>query len=138
MQAQPLSIIVAGEDHAMRQQLVGMIKGELGALVREVPDGWGIMSLLLLCGDSFDLVISDLHVLRGGRRLETLVSLRAAGVDVPFLLIGDCGNPTVHSTAARLSALVLDEPVVGRELMAGVRQLCGLQGPSCDREDSIS
>ena len=119
-----LSIIVAGEEHATRQHLHTVVERTLGARVREALDGWEVMSLLLMPGNLVDLVISELGVLRGSG-LDALVPIRAAGIEVPFLLVGGPVRPALHATAARLGALLLDEPVEVSDLLAGVRQLCG-------------
>jgi DNA-binding NtrC family response regulator len=119
-----LSIIVAGEEDATRQELHGIVRRTLGARVREALDGWEVMSQLLMPGNVVDLVISELRVLRGSG-LDALIPMRAAGIGVPFLLLGGPVRPGLHATAARLGALLLDEPVEVSDLVAGVRQLCG-------------
>ena len=119
-----LSIIVAGEEDATRQHLHAIVRRSLGARVREANDGWEVMSLLLMPGNLVDLVISELGLLRGSG-LDALIPMRAAGIGVPFVLLGGPARPALHATAARLGALLLDEPVEAGELVAAVRQLCG-------------
>lgn len=119
-----LSIIVAGEEDGARQHISAIVHGGLRARVKEAVDGWEVMSLLLMPGEPVDLVISELRVLRGSG-LDALIPIRAAGIGVPFLLLGGPVRPAVHATAARLGALLVDEPVVAGEVLAGVRRLCG-------------
>jgi hypothetical protein len=82
MHVRPLSIIVAGEDDLLRRHVLTTVLGGLGARVQEALDSWETISLLLMTGDSFDLVISDLSLLRGGES-DVLVTVRAAGISVP-------------------------------------------------------
>lgn len=115
---------MAGEDDLARRHISAIVHGGLRARVKEALDSWDVMSLLLMPGDPVDLVISELGVLRGSG-LDALVPIRAAGIGVPFLRLGGPARPAFHATAARLDALLVDEPVVAGELLAGVRQLCG-------------
>jgi DNA-binding response OmpR family regulator len=126
----PLSVIVAAEE-TMRQHLVAMLVGGLRARVQEAQDSWDIVSTLLTMDQPADLVVSDLQLLHG-RGLDLIVSLRAAAIEVPFLLITTTSAPMSRALSTRLDALVLEKPVLASELLAGVRRLCGVPGRPCD------
>lgn len=125
MRLRPLSVIVAAEEE-MRQHLVAMLVGGLRARVHEAHDSWELVSLLLTLDDPADLVVGDLRLLHG-RGADLIVSLRAAAIDVPFLFITATSTPATKALSARLDALVLEKPVLARELLAGVQLLCGAQ-----------
>ena len=80
------------------------------------------MSRLLATGNPVNLVVSDLgHLPANG--VAALASARAAGIEVPFLLLTPAGGPAIRSIAAELGAAVLEEPVAARRLVATVHQM---------------
>lgn len=116
-----LSLIVAADDGLRRARLRALLR-RLDGHIREASDCWDLMSRLLATGDPVDLVVSDLgHLPANG--VAALASARAAGIEVPFLLLTPAGGPAIRSIAAELNAAVLDEPVAASRLVARVHQM---------------
>lgn len=119
-----LSLIVADDDHFMREWLSISLKG-LPAYVAQAANGHELVALLDARGD-VDLVISDIRM-PGPSGLEALALARAAGNDVPFLLITGYSSGDVLATATELGAVVLQKPFSRRDLLTRVSGLCNVR-----------
>lgn len=79
-----------------------------------------LQSLLADTHEAVDLVISDVRMpMPNG--VDALAKARAAGVEVPWVLISAFATDDVRKAARILSASVLDKPFLHRELEARVR-----------------
>ena len=116
-----LSLIVAEDDHFMRQWLSISLQ-ELASSVLQAANGHELVALLAERQD-IDLVISDIRM-PGPSGLEALALTRAAGNEVPFLLITGYGSSDVLAAALELRAGVLQKPFSRRDLLARVNALC--------------
>jgi DNA-binding response OmpR family regulator len=117
------SLILADGDPLTLHRTRAILE-QLDARIHEAIDCWEVMSLLLSTGDPFDLVISDLGLLRASG-LDALLCARAAGIQVPFLFFMSGGTAALHARAARLGARILQAPVDAHELLSSVHQMCG-------------
>ncbi len=116
-----LSLIVAEDDHFMREWLSLALRG-LEARVAQAANGHELVALLARRPD-VDLVISDIRM-PGPSGLEALALARADGNAVPFLLITGYGSSDVLAAAAELGAVVLQKPFSRRDLLSRVNALC--------------
>jgi DNA-binding NtrC family response regulator len=115
-----LSLIVADDDHFMREWLVTVLAC-FEAEVRLAANGHQLLALLS-SGGPVDLVISDIRM-PGSSGLHALLAARELGIRVPFLFITGY-RADVEAEAERLGAVVLDKPVSARHLVATVREMC--------------
>lgn len=108
-------ILVAEDDPDMRRLIVTMLK-HLGYDIAEVNSGTALLaylgSVLMAPGEYgiVDLLIADVRM-PGLSGLDVLAGLRAAGWDLPVILLTAFGDESVHLRAQRLGALAMfDKP----------------------------
>jgi CheY-like chemotaxis protein len=124
----PPHILVA-EDHAdMRNMLVQSLR-RAGYQVTEVPDGWGLLTLLGACllhsqdEEPVDLVISDIRM-PGVTGMEVLRGAEDAPEFPPIILITAFGDQRTHEEAERLGAkAIFDKPFDLEDLLARVQEI---------------
>lgn len=114
-------ILLCDDDREMREWLRGVIEAE-GAEATLAGSGSELLGLLF-SGRPFDLVISDVRM-PPPDGLRALELARAAGHDVPFLLVTAFGDDSLHADAAAIpAAAILDKPFTARELVGAARAL---------------
>lgn len=111
----PARVLVADDDAAMRDVLVGALQGEHYDVIA-VASGAQLVryfSACILHGESVplpDVVVSDIRM-PGPTGLQVLRGLRECDLALPVVLITGFGEPEVHREAQRLGALaVFDKP----------------------------
>ncbi len=115
-----LTLIIADDDNDLRAWLA-VVLAPLEAELREAASGTALWRLLTT-GAPVDLVISDVRM-PAPDGLEVLSRVRAAGSNVPFLMISAFADDTVLAEAAMFGAEVLAKPFTGKQLLARVRHL---------------
>lgn len=117
-----IRLLVADDDHEVRQWLRLVLRPLRPAEVVEAGDGEHLLSLLLSAGH-FDLVVTDIRMPRQSG-LEAAELARRAGCGLPFVFITGFGD---EATAARVrglgSAVLLAKPVDGCELLEQIQRL---------------
>jgi CheY-like chemotaxis protein len=124
----PPHILVA-EDHADMRDLLAQTLRRAGYDVTEVPDGWGLLSLLGACllhsqdEEPVDLVISDIRM-PGVTGMEVLRGAEDSPEFPPIILITAFGDSRTHEEAERLGAkAVFDKPFDLEDLLTKVREI---------------
>jgi CheY-like chemotaxis protein len=124
----PPHILVA-EDHADMREMLAQTLRRAGYDVTEVPDGWGLLSLLGACllhsqdEQPVDLVISDIRM-PGVTGMEVLRGAEGSPEFPPIILITAFGDPRTHEEAERLGAeAVFDKPFDLEDLLVKVREI---------------
>jgi CheY-like chemotaxis protein len=124
----PPHILVA-EDHADMREMLAQTLRRAGYDVTEVPDGWGLLSLLGACllhgqdEQPVDLVISDIRM-PGVTGMEVLRGAEDSPEFPPIILITAFGDPRTHEEAERLGAeAVFDKPFDLEDLLTKVREI---------------
>jgi DNA-binding response OmpR family regulator len=116
-----LSLIVAEDDHFMREWLALTLQG-LDAQVVQAANGHELAALLA-SDCQVDLVISDIRM-PGPSGLDVLARAREGGNLVPFLFITGFGGAEVVAAADQIGATVLEKPFSRRDLLARVTDIC--------------
>jgi DNA-binding NtrC family response regulator len=76
-------------------------------------------------GEGFDLILTDIQM-QGLTGLELIDSLRASGIQTPFLVMTGYGNvESVRELKRRGCAEFLEKPFDEEDLLRKVRQICG-------------
>lgn len=120
----PRRALVAEDDREMRRLLAVYLAGA-GLAVDEAEDGAQLLALLRADGDSYALLVTDVHM----PRLSGLEAIRRAGdaARLPTIVVTSFGDDEVHAKAEALGALcVFDKPFDFDAFMAAVR--CALPG----------
>lgn len=119
-------IIVAEADEAIRNSLQFALRAE-GYDVSVFADGAALLAAPGAAGA--DAYILDHHLpdMDGIYLLSRLRDTRAAG---PALFLAGRATPAFRRSAAALGATVLDKPLIGDALNAGLRNLFGGGGAS--------
>jgi CheY-like chemotaxis protein len=114
-----MNLIVAEDDPAMQHWLETVLV-RMGAAVRTVGSGWELLYMLADHADAVDLVISDLRMpMPSG--IDVLAMARAAGIEIPFVLITAFADDVIRDAATRLDASVLDKPFLAAALEYEIR-----------------
>lgn len=113
------------EDIADIQMLLRTLVGEMGATAEVAGDGQEAVAMLSASGNSFDMVLMDLHMPKMDGR-EAIVQLRQSGVKIPIIALTAAAQ---KGTAAELLALgfddMLSKPVVVEELSNCMQRYIG-------------
>jgi len=134
VQAKPCRILLAEDDDAMRDLLVGWLRDD-GYEVTTCTNGCDLLSQLegsVLSDEfiGFDLVLSDIHMPEGSG-LEVLDEFFGCDGIPPAILITAFGDLRTRALANHLGAVVLEKPFQKENLMAEIRRLpIGLGGGS--------
>jgi CheY-like chemotaxis protein len=113
-----LHAIVAADDPVVRYRL-DLALAAMGATVRVATSGWELLSLLADDPD-VDVVIAEAEMTMPSG-IEALAMARTAGLTVPFVLVVGGAAPALRTTARRLHAAVVAEPLRGTELAQQIR-----------------
>jgi DNA-binding response OmpR family regulator len=121
----PLDILLAEDDSAMRALVAEPLR-EDGYGVLEARDGAELIRAsyqFKAAKVPLHLIITDVR-LPGFTGIEVLEYLRAAGVEVPVIVMTAFGDDATHAQARALDAvMVLDKPFDVDELRAAVARL---------------
>jgi DNA-binding response OmpR family regulator len=127
--AKPFRILVAEDDDAMRDLLVGWLR-EAGFDVTECVDGldlrcWLEWSVLSGEADAFDLVVSDIHMPLCSA-LDVLEEIFECDGIPPTILITAFESPWTYAAARYMGAVtVLEKPFERRRLLSEIQRLGG-------------
>lgn len=126
---QPARILLAEDDDAMRDLLVGWLRGA-GYDVTACSSGLELRAELeksVLSGElpEFDFVLSDVQMPLGSA-LDVLDDFFGCDGVPPTILITAFGNPRIRAAASDLgAAAVLEKPFEGDRLLAEIQRLRG-------------
>lgn len=119
-------ILLAEDDPAIREMLASTLRRD-GHVVEPFPDGGELLAhletLVLEKGkERPDLVVSDVSM-PGVGGMEVLAAVRAAAIDVPFILITAFADRDAHDRAYDLGAVMLEKPFLLNSFRETVRWL---------------
>jgi CheY-like chemotaxis protein len=113
-------ILIADDDAQMRA-VIREVLAPLEATTSEASTGLELLDLLV-DGGPFDLVITDVRM-PGISGLQTALSARNAGLQVPFIVISAFGDRALQRAVSSLArAVFLDKPFDPRSLLTASRE----------------
>lgn len=113
--------ILVVDDDALAGMMTGAVLEASGHDVVQVDDG--VAAMAALAGDAaVDLVVSDMNM-PGMNGVELLYALRAAGIDLPFILLTGSDLAELPASGPQLDACVAKDEAIEETLPATVAEV---------------